>query len=87
LNGTLAQFERDLNKYNNNTNNNNNKLVNDAVRELFSIKYALNESFASLQAFNQLEKEKNSYLQIVQQIDMIEQTRFEKFILKFFYKY
>ena len=51
------------------------KLTNDALKELLSIRYTLNESLLSLQTLNQLENERNTYLYITEQIDVAEKTR------------
>jgi hypothetical protein len=73
LTQTLPKFENDLKTSPSRASNP--KLTNDALRELLSIRRTLNESLASLQPLNQLEAERNTYLLITEQIDVIEKTR------------
>ncbi len=70
LTQTIPKFEKDIRN-----SQGNQKFTNDALRELLSIRHTLNESLVSLQTLNQLENERNTYLQLTEQIDVIEKTR------------
>ena len=73
LTQTLPKFEKDIK--NSQSLSVSQKLTNDALKELLSIRYTLNESLLSLQTLNQLENERNTYLYITEQIDVAEKTR------------
>lgn len=70
LTQTIPKYEKDLRN-----SQGNQKFTNDALRELLSIRHTLNESLVSLQTLNQLENERNNYLLLTEQIDVIEKTR------------
>lgn len=80
---TLDKFEHDLKTAANQTNSNSfnnyniNRQLNEAVKELGSIRGALNDSYNSLEPLNHLENENKAYNHLLVQIDMVEQTRLE----------
>ena len=81
MNGTLFKFENELRRAANQSNSNSfnnyniNRQLNEALKEMHSIRSALNESVNSLEPLNHLEHENNAYNEALLHIDMFEQTR------------
>ncbi|CAF0748234.1 unnamed protein product [Brachionus calyciflorus] len=71
INSTLGKYEKDLKAAVDSNRHRSSQVLN----ELSNVKRALNESFNALDGLNQLEKEKNAYVTMMNQVDLVEQTR------------
>ena len=71
MNSALAKFEKDLR----NSTYPNKKTVNEALKELVSIKNTLNDSHKSLEYLKYFDNERKAYFSFFQQIEMFERTR------------
>lgn len=81
MNTTLSQFERDLRRRLDESSSGSgpqssqSKLTSEAIRELLNIKSSLNDSLNALEPLSQLEHERASHLETLNQFNAAEHTR------------
>lgn len=79
INVTFVEVENDLKNYSF-AYPDNHARVDDAIREITSIKSALYESYRSLSYLSNFNNEKEGYFRMFQQIKIMETSRFVKFL-------